>query len=283
MIRDAINVTASIADYLVAQCQEKISIQDLLQSFDFKSQSLQDSFPEFDLCPTQYVSYISSNFISDFSLKECPLETLNVRSLDEFEFLIQDLQDFSVRFNRTNNRKKHDNLGITYGFFSSILGEILIAKTDVGVCWLGFLVDQKPDLALFKMMAYWPNARFCRDDKAIAKEGVSVMQYWKRFTLGQTPNPLKLDIFGTSFQILVWQRLLNIPFGMYATYQAVASSIGNDKASRAVGNAVGANPLSLIIPCHRVILSSGSLANYGWGSARKKLILGMEASLISKI
>jgi AraC family transcriptional regulator of adaptative response/methylated-DNA-[protein]-cysteine methyltransferase len=95
---------------------------------------------------------------------------------------------------------------------------------------------------------------------------------------GSKKQKLKLDLYGTNFQLQVWQALLKIPNGETVTYQDVAKSIGRPKSSRAVGNAVGANPVSLLIPCHRVIRATGIIDNYGWGSPRKKLILALEQS-----
>jgi AraC family transcriptional regulator of adaptative response/methylated-DNA-[protein]-cysteine methyltransferase len=94
-------------------------------------------------------------------------------------------------------------------------------------------------------------------------------------------RPLKLDLYGTNFQLQVWQALLRIPNGETVTYLDIAKTVCTEKASRAVGNAVGANPVSLLIPCHRVIRGTGIIDNYAWGSPRKKLILALEAERLS--
>ena len=98
------------------------------------------------------------------------------------------------------------------------------------------------------------------------------MAIWR----GAGKETLRLDLYGTNFQLQVWQALLKIPYGETVTYQDIARQVCTPKASRAVGNAVGANPVSLLIPCHRVIRATGIIDNYGWGSPRKKLILARE-------
>jgi AraC family transcriptional regulator of adaptative response/methylated-DNA-[protein]-cysteine methyltransferase len=120
-------------------------------------------------------------------------------------------------------------------------------------------------------------ARFREDASATAEAAARIMQIWRG--RGDARKKLRLDLHGTNMQIQVWQALLRIPLGETATYSDIAREIGRPTAQRAVGNAVGSNPVSLLIPCHRVIRATGIIDNYGWGSARKKLILGTEFSL----
>jgi AraC family transcriptional regulator, regulatory protein of adaptative response / methylated-DNA-[protein]-cysteine methyltransferase len=166
-------------------------------------------------------------------------------------------------------------LEITYGLTASALGQVIIARTPRGVCWLGFLVDEKPDRCIERISAHWPRAVLIRDDQAIAPEAAQILSIWAG--QGDLKRKLRLDLYGTNFQLQVWQALLRIPGGAVLTYTDIAGQVGRPSASRAVGNAVGANPVSLLIPCHRVIRASGIIDNYGWGSARKKLILACEA------
>lgn len=167
-----------------------------------------------------------------------------------------------------------EGLTITYGFQPTPLGELMIGKTGRGICWLGFLVDGKRDEGLQRVQETWPLAKFVHDDAALSIEAESISKIWG---MEGGKASLKLDLYGTNFQIQVWKALLNIPYGNTCTYQDIAVKIGKPKASRAVGNAVGANPVSLLIPCHRVIRASGIIDNYGWGSPRKKVILAVEA------
>ncbi|MGQ0527762.1 MAG: methylated-DNA--[protein]-cysteine S-methyltransferase [Alphaproteobacteria bacterium] len=167
-------------------------------------------------------------------------------------------------------------LKITYGFFAAPIGEMMIARTPRGLCWTGFQMDESRDEEVRRAKKHWPNADFIHDDTALEKDADQFMQIWRG--QGDPKQKLKLDLYGTNFQLQVWQALLKIPCGETITYQDVARAIGRPKSSRAVGNAVGANPVSLLIPCHRVIRATGIIDNYGWGGPRKKLILAMENS-----
>lgn len=161
------------------------------------------------------------------------------------------------------------NITITYGFAPTAMGELMVAKTDKGICWLGFQVDESRDRSTQRLFNYWPNATFIDGD--LAHDIQAIEQIWQ----GEN-HQLKLDLYGTNMQLQVWQALLKIPFGAVTDYKSIAHYIDKPKAARAVGNAVGMNPVSLLIPCHRVIQSTGIVNNYGWGSPRKKIILGLE-------
>lgn len=170
-------------------------------------------------------------------------------------------------------------VAVAYGFHATPLGELLVARTGRGVCYLGFLVDGERTVPLAKMRAHMPHADFNEDHAATAEAAAQIMRIWAG--RGQAQRKLTLDLHGTNLQIQVWQALLKIPLGETTTYLDIAHDLGRPRAARAVGNAVGANPVSLLIPCHRVIQSSGILNNYGWGGPRKKMILGIEAALAS--
>jgi AraC family transcriptional regulator, regulatory protein of adaptative response / methylated-DNA-[protein]-cysteine methyltransferase len=167
---------------------------------------------------------------------------------------------------------------VTYGFHASPLGEIMVAQTELGVCYLGFLMGGERKAPIEKMKRYLPEASYKQDDAAIAPAAEHILRIWRGE--GDRKKKLKLDLHGTNMQIQVWQALLKIPCGETLTYGDIAQQIGKPRAARAIGNAVGANPISLLIPCHRVIRATGIIDNYGWGSPRKKLILGLEAEHI---
>jgi AraC family transcriptional regulator of adaptative response/methylated-DNA-[protein]-cysteine methyltransferase len=123
----------------------------------------------------------------------------------------------------------------------------------------------------------WPNARFVRDDARIAP----MVQQIFDLTRWSADQPVRVVLIGTDFQVKVWETLLKIPAGKATTYAEVANRIGKPSASRAVGAAVGANPISFVVPCHRVVGSSGALTGYHWGVPRKRAILGWEAGVVS--
>ncbi len=165
-------------------------------------------------------------------------------------------------------------MAIRYGFHSTPIGDLLIAETKKGLCWLGFRVDEDRAIPMTRLREYWPRADFVEDSPGTAETAQRILGIW-RGTAAE--KKLNLHLYGTNFQIQVWQALMKIPCGATVSYQTVAQAIGKPKASRAVGGAVGANPISLLIPCHRVIQQSGIIENYGWGTPRKKLILGLES------
>lgn len=169
-------------------------------------------------------------------------------------------------------QKKGEGLIITYGYHATPFGEILIGQTSRGLCWLGFVMEGDKNIPFKKMREYWPKASLVQREVETEGAAWKILKIWQ----GEETEKLKLNLFGTNFQIQVWKALLQIPEGQFLYYQDIANQIGDVKACRAVGNAVGKNPVSLIIPCHRVIRKSGIIDNYGWGSARKKQLLAME-------
>lgn len=165
---------------------------------------------------------------------------------------------------------------ITYGIHETELGRIVIGQTDKGLCWLGFMttIEQgayKGD-GLTRLKSYFKGATFCEDPKETFKTLNAVFEAWEADKL----RTVLTDIKGTAFQKEVWNALLSIPRGKVLSYGDVAIDIGRPKAHRAVGTAVGENPISLLIPCHRVVQKSGALGNYGWGIDLKKRLLEIE-------
>lgn len=176
-------------------------------------------------------------------------------------------------------------LQIHYGIHDTPFGKALIATTTRGVCNLHFL-DATDQLAAEQILRRsWSNAEIIHNVNATQPLhelifDSSISRDSTKWTLREQ-KPLTLLVRGTNFQIQVWRALLNVPFGGMTTYQSVAEMIGRPTAMRAVGTAVGNNPIGYLIPCHRVIRASGELGGYRWGLERKTAILGWEASLTS--
>ena len=162
-------------------------------------------------------------------------------------------------------------LTIRYGIHPSPFGKVLIATTERGICNLSF-VDVSEGKVIDKLVEDWQQAEMVEDYKATAPLVTRI------FSDLSTDSPLKLHLRGTNFQIKVWEALLSIPSGALTTYEHIAKQVGSPKAVRAVGTAVGHNPIAYLIPCHRVIRKSGDFGNYLYGSARKKVILAREFS-----
>ncbi len=163
------------------------------------------------------------------------------------------------------------DLVIRYGVHDSPFGPVAIGLTDRGICWLGFAGDVDDPVAALK--AEWREATLVRDDAAVARIAARLFEGGQGVAADLPPLLLR----GTNFQVKVWQALLRIPPGHVASYQQVAAAIGSPAAVRAVGQAVGHNPVAVIIPCHRVIRKSGALHNYRWGESRKRALLAWEA------
>ena len=162
---------------------------------------------------------------------------------------------------------------IHYGIHLTPFGKCLIATTERGICNLSF-IDQSEGKAIDNLVEHWQHANMIEDYKTTAPLVNRI------FLDAQTDAPLKLHLRGTNFQIKVWEALLSIPTGALTTYEHIATHIGNPRAVRAVGSAVGDNPIVYLIPCHRVIRKSGEFGNYLYGSARKKAILARELARI---
>ncbi|MEO0373839.1 MAG: methylated-DNA--[protein]-cysteine S-methyltransferase [Cyanobacteria bacterium P01_A01_bin.17] len=163
-------------------------------------------------------------------------------------------------------------LQIQYGVHLTPFGPCLIAITPRGICNLHFLRSTHSTDAETFLRSEWPNADIFLNQR-VTKEMCDLI-FKPASTNGQ---PLTLYVKGTNFQIQVWRALLNIPFGGLTTYQGLAEMMGRPTAARAVGNALGQNPVGYLIPCHRVIRKSGELGNFRWGLERKSVLLGWEA------
>lgn len=159
---------------------------------------------------------------------------------------------------------------IHYSFAESPFGPVLVASTSKGICHMAFVDDDA--VALQRMQQLFPNARFQQLTDSFQQEALFIFrQDWKNM------NQIRLHLKGTPFQLKVWEALLRIPMGGLRSYQQLAQSIDHPTASRAVGSAIGQNPVAFLIPCHRVIQSTGETGNYYWGSQRKALMIGWEA------
>lgn len=162
-----------------------------------------------------------------------------------------------------------ENLAIAYNFYPTIFGNVIVASTGKGICYLAFHDGEETALQLLKNN--FSNADYSRGTDGNHRNALLFFsKQWKDV------SSLKLHLKGTPFQLKVWEALLRIPVGEVRTYAAVAGSVDRIKASRAVGSAVGDNPVAFLIPCHRVIRSTGEFGDYHWGSTRKTAIIGWE-------
>lgn len=163
------------------------------------------------------------------------------------------------------------DLSIQYSVASSPFGNLLVASTSKGVCYMAF-VDQEQN-GIEQLMGHFPRANFIQQVDEMQENALAIFKDdWSSMP------QIKLHLKATSFQLKVWETLLKIPMGNLYSYGNVADKIGNRNASRAVGTAIGSNPVAFLIPCHRVIQSSGLFGGYMWGSTRKACLIGWEAA-----
>ena len=164
-------------------------------------------------------------------------------------------------------------LTIRYGYHPSPFGQALVMITDRGLAGLAFSDDADGRAAFEDMACRWPNADYVADQAATAPYAARIFdpERWN------PEEPLRIVLIGSDFQVRVWQALLNIPLGKAVTYSDIAGALGQPTASRAVGAAVGRNPISFVVPCHRALGKSGALTGYHWGLTRKRAMLGWEA------
>ncbi len=165
--------------------------------------------------------------------------------------------------------RRGEGLEIRYGWFESPFGEVLAMGTAKGLCGMAFAAELGRDAAFGDMAARWPKAGFREDEARIRP--------WVEAAFGQG-GAARLHLIGAPFQIKVWEALLAIPSGHVTTYGEIARAIGNPRAVRAVGTAVGRNPVSWLIPCHRALRKSGTLGGYHWGLPVKRSMLAWEAA-----
>jgi AraC family transcriptional regulator of adaptative response/methylated-DNA-[protein]-cysteine methyltransferase len=177
-----------------------------------------------------------------------------------------------------NYKTRGAGLTIRYGYHISPFGIALVMVTDRGLAGLAFADPGKERETFADMAGRWPNAAYVEDLAATAPYAARIFDpaRWR------ADQPLRVVLIGTDFQVKVWEALLSIPMGKACAYSEISREIGAPKASRAVGAAIGANPISFVVPCHRAVGKSGALTGYHWGLTRKRAILGWEAGQITR-
>lgn len=168
-------------------------------------------------------------------------------------------------------------LTVSYGFHPSPFGTALVMTTERGLAGLAFADPGEEQAALADMRSRWPMANIVEDCAGTAPLAARVFDT----SLWRANRPLRIVLIGTDFEVRVWETLLEIPLGRAMTYSAIAAKLGASKAARAVGAAVGKNPLSFVVPCHRVLGKSGDITGYHWGLTRKRAMLGWETGRVT--
>jgi AraC family transcriptional regulator of adaptative response/methylated-DNA-[protein]-cysteine methyltransferase len=168
-----------------------------------------------------------------------------------------------------------EGLTITYGFHPSPFGMALVMNTPRGLAGLALADAGKERKALSDMRSRWPKAKYVEDFAATAATARRIFDA----ALWRKDQPLRVVLIGTDFEVRVWEKLLDIPMGKLDTYSGIAKKVGDPTAARAVGSAVGKNPICFVVPCHRVVGKNGDITGYHWGITRKRAMLGWEAGM----
>lgn len=176
-------------------------------------------------------------------------------------------------------KRRGEGLEIAYGFHECPFGEALLLATERGVAGLAFVDEDKGQTraeALADMTRRWPLACFVEAPERTAPHAAHIFEprSWS------PEQPVRLVLIGTDFEVRVWEALLRIPMGRAVTYADIARHLGQPTAARAVGSAVGRNPISFVVPCHRVLRGDGNLGGYHWGLTRKQALIGWETGRV---
>jgi len=226
--------------------------------------------------PKKFIHYLSLNYAKNLLREE---QSTLLDATHEIGLSSSSrLHDLFINIeSMTPGEFKHGgkSLDIKYCFAESPFGQIIIASTSRGVCHISFQDDSKQ--ALIELKKIFPKASYHQVSDKFQKNVLLVFQ--KDWTY---LNEIKLHLFSTPFQLKVWESLLKISQGKLTTYGNIAEKIGKPKAARAVGTAIGSNPVAFLIPCHRVIQSTGNIGDYRWGTTRKSAMIAWEASRAEK-
>lgn len=263
---------ANAIEYLQTHFREQPELHDVAEKVHLSPFHFQKLFTEWaGVSPKKFLQYISLQHAKEMLKKQASLfdtaEEVGLSGTGRLHDLFINIEGM------TPGEYKNGGLAlnINYSFAETMFGDVIIASTPKGICYLAFSDDEQE--ALDKLFAAFPNASFMQKTDLLQQQALQIFKK-DRSEL----NQVKLHIKGTPFQIKVWESLLKIPMGKFTTYGNLAQHLHNPNASRAVGSAVGDNPVAFIIPCHRVIQSTGIFGQYHWGSLRKTAMLGWEAA-----
>jgi len=256
--------------YLEDNFKDQPSLEDLAKELNLSPFYFQKMFKRWaGISPKKFIQFLTVEYTKDV-LKNFGSTTA---TFDSGLSSTSRLHDLYINFEAVTPKEFKtlgNGLKIDYGFHQSPFGLALIGITDKGICSLQFIDNDKRNEAIDNLRNEWSKAELIEDTKR-------TKEYFNKIFKNRRGR-INIFVKGTNFQIQVWKALLNIPEGKLVTYKDIAEIVGIPGASRAVGSAVGSNPVSFLIPCHRVINKIGIIGNYRWGKLRKKAMIGWEAS-----
>ncbi|WP_214458077.1 methylated-DNA--[protein]-cysteine S-methyltransferase [Flavihumibacter fluvii] len=270
------NRIAEAIGYIRANFKEQPSLEQVAEQVHLSPFHFQRLFSEWaGTSPKKFLQYISVEHAKDLlkanknSITDIAWET-GLSGSSRLHDLFINIEGMTPAEYKQGGK----NLAINYSFAESPFGNIIVASTLKGVCYMAFNEDESA--ALKDLANKFPNASFTRKLDLLQQNALFIFQHdWSKL------HQIKLHLKGTDFQLKVWEALLKIPMGQLSTYGDIAQQINQPNASRAVGTAIGSNPVAFLIPCHRVIQSTGLFGGYMWGKTRKAAIIGWEGARIS--
>lgn len=261
---------AKAINYIHDNFRQQPGLDEVAEKVHLSPYHFQRLFTEWaGVSPKKFLQYISVEHAKKVLKKQSALSLASYKTGLSGTGRLHDLFVKIERMTPGEYKNGGQRIGINYEYATSPFGRVLIASTDKGVCHVGF---DDPS-ALSELKRRFPKAQVHQKTDLFQKDVIRFFnEGWNDL------NQIKLHLKGSDFQLKVWEALLKIPTGELTTYRDIAQSIGNPKASRSVGTAIGSNPIAFLIPCHRVIRSNGHFGGYMWGETRKTAIIGWEAS-----
>ncbi len=264
---------AKAIEFINKNFKDQPSLDEIARAVNLSPFHFQRIFSEWaGVSPKKFMQYLSIEYAkgllkdSHSSLIDASHE-VGLSSASRLHDLFVNIESITPGEYKNGGRE----LDVNYCFAESPFGQVAVASTTKGVCHISFEDDEAQ--ALENLKQSFPNAHYHQVVDKFQQDALFIFQKdWSRL------DKIKLHLRGTPFQLKVWESLLKIPMGRLVTYGSIAKNIGKPKASRAVGTAIGNNPVAFLIPCHRVIQSTGSVGDYMWGATRKSAIIGWEAS-----
>ncbi|MGK6352297.1 methylated-DNA--[protein]-cysteine S-methyltransferase [Parapedobacter sp. DT-150] len=271
------NRIAVAIDYIKQHFKEQPSLEEVAEQVHLSPYYFQRLFTEWaGTSPKKFLQYISMQHAKHLlkerqaTLFETAFET-GLSGTSRLHDLFVNIEGMTPAEYRNGGQQ----LVIRYSFAESPFGNLIVAATSKGICYMAFYEDEW--MAVEGLKRSFPHAAFENERDAIQENALIIFRNdWSKL------SEIKLHLKGTDFQLKVWEALLKIPMGKLATYGLIAEGIGSPAASRAVGTAIGSNPVAYLIPCHRVIQSTGHIGGYMWGSTRKTAIIGWESAQMER-
>jgi len=273
------NRVASAINFIKENYKSQPKLEDVAEHVNLSPFHFQRMFQNWaGVTPKQFLQYLTAEYAKDI-LKTTKMSLFDAAQESGLSGAGR-LHDLFIKVEGMSPgeyKNGGEALKINYSFADCPFGEMLVAATSKGICHMSF-VDNGTEQALEGLKANFPNAKYTQMVDMFQQNALFVFtQDWSKL------DKVKLHLKGTDFQIKVWEALLKVPTGGFTTYGDLASNAGHQGASRAVGTAVGSNPVAFLIPCHRVIKATGEIGQYHWGATRKNAIIGWEAARKSKV